>query len=68
MTGSSSPVSVEVHREYHQGPKALPAKYGTHQDTKFWRSTGFEPGEQMFVGMAPKRAEWLRRVLARLER
>jgi len=42
-------------------------KYGSHQDLlkAFWKSIGFEPGDLMFVGMAHKRAEWLRRVLAR---
>jgi hypothetical protein len=33
----------------------------------FWKFIGFEPGEFMFVGMEPKRAAWLRRVLARLD-
>lgn len=62
------PLSEEAHREYHPSPKPWAAKYGTHQDLfkAFWKSTGFEPRTHMFVAMAPKRADWLRRVLARL--
>lgn len=32
----------------------------------FWKVIGFEPGEFMAVGMEPRRAAWLRRVLERL--
>lgn len=42
--------------------------FGTHQTLlkMFWTAIGFEPGEFMTVGMDPKRASWLNRVLARL--
>jgi hypothetical protein len=32
-----------------------------------WKFIGFESGEFMTVGMAPKRPEWLKRVLERLD-
>lgn len=62
------PLSMDVHRKYHRRPKAWDAKYGTHADLlkAFWVSIGFEPGDFMFAGMAPKRADWLRRVLSKL--
>ena len=62
------PLSAEVHREYHRGAKSWAANYGEHADLlkAFWKSIGFEPGEFMFVGMAPKRAAWLNRVLIRI--
>ncbi len=62
------PLSAEVHREYHRGPKTWAAKYGSHQDLlkAFWKSIGFEPGDFMTVGMPEKRAAWLERVLEKL--
>jgi hypothetical protein len=62
------PLSAEVHREYHRGAKTWAAKYGSHQELlkAFWKSTGFEPGGYMSVGMGPKRAAWLDRVIQRL--
>jgi hypothetical protein len=62
------PLSHEAHREYHHSPKAWVQKYASHQDLlkAFWKKIGFQPGEFMFVGMSPKRAEWLKRVVQKL--
>jgi hypothetical protein len=53
----------------HDSAQTWSDKHGTHEKLlkRFWESVGFESGEFMTVGMAPKRAEWLRRVLNRLE-
>jgi hypothetical protein len=63
------PLSKARHLEYDADHDAFEAKYGTHAELlkAFWKDIGFEPGEFMFVGMAPKRAAWLARVLVRLE-
>jgi Protein of unknown function (DUF968) len=63
------PSSAEVHLEYHRGPKTWAAKYGSHQELllTFWKSIGFERGDFMTVGMGPKRAASLDRVLHRLK-
>jgi hypothetical protein len=62
------PLSKQAHDEYHADASAWEAKYGTHADLlkAFWASIGFAPGEFMTVGMNPKRAAWLRRVLERI--
>jgi hypothetical protein len=41
------PLSAEVHREYHRGPKTCAIKYGSHRELlkAFWKSIGFEPGD-----------------------
>jgi hypothetical protein len=50
-----------------RGPNAQvwEAAYSDHATLleAFWKSIGFEPGPFMTVGMEPKRAAWLARVL-----
>jgi hypothetical protein len=63
------PFSAEAHREYHAlGVTEWVRRYGDHQTLlkRFWACIGFVPGEFMDVGMNPKRAAWLSRVLGRL--
>lgn len=63
------PLSKQAHDEYHRlGAREWTRRYGTHETLlkAFWQSIGFVPGDYMTVGMNPKRAEWLRRVLGRL--
>lgn len=63
------PLTLREHRLYHSlGRDTWERTFGEHQTLlkRFWAAMGFEPGPFMTVGMAPKRAAWLARVLARL--
>jgi len=61
-------VSKRAHDEYHADAEAFEAKFCTHAEAlvAFWQEIGFEPGPFMTVGMAPRRAAWLQRVLDRI--
>jgi hypothetical protein len=61
-------LSKRAHDEYHADAEAWEGRFGTHADIlqAFWKDIGFVPGEFMEVGMNPKRAQWLNRVLERL--
>lgn len=62
------PLSKAAHDEYHADAVAWEAKYGPHETLlkAFWNDIGFKPGDFMTVGMSLRRADWLRRVLARI--
>jgi hypothetical protein len=59
------PLSKQAHDEYHADAVAGAERYGSLEILlkRFWASIGFEPGPFMIVGMAPKRAAWLERVM-----
>jgi hypothetical protein len=62
------PLSKRAHDEYHANAEAFEAKHGTHAEIlrAFWKEIGFVPGPFMDMGMAPRRAAWLKRVMDRL--
>jgi hypothetical protein len=64
------PLSKQALDEYHNDAVAWERRHGTRAELPlaFWRSIGFIPGTYMTVGMNPKRAAWLDRVLERLKR
>jgi hypothetical protein len=64
------PLSKQAHDEDHTDAMAWEQRYGTHAELllAFWGSIGFIPGPYMTVGMNPKCAAWLDRVLERLKR
>ena len=59
-------LSKRAHLEYDADHEGFERRHGvTHAELvkKQWSDLGLSPGEWMFEGMAPKRADWLRRVL-----
>lgn len=62
-------VSKQAHLEYDANHDGFEQRHSvTHAELvkKQWQSLEVSPGGWMFVGMAPKRAAWLERVLGRL--
>jgi len=64
------PLSKRAHDEYRADAEAFEAKLGTHAEIlqAFSKDIGFVPGPFMDVGMSPKRAAWLDRVMSRIMR
>lgn len=62
-------LSRQAHLEYDADHDGFERRHGvTHAELvkRQWESLGVSPGPWMTVGMNPKRAEWLRRVLNRM--
>lgn len=62
-------LSKRVHLEYDADHEDFEARHGvTHAELvkRQWAALEVSPGPWMFVGMTPKRAAWLRRVLSRM--
>lgn len=62
-------LSKRAHLEYDADHEGFERRHGvTHAELvrRQWAALGVSPGPWMFEGMAPRRAEWLNRVLSRL--
>jgi hypothetical protein len=63
-------LSRQAHLEYDANRDGFEARHGvTHAELvkRQWEALGVSPGPWMFEGMAPRRAQWLRRVLNRFK-
>ena len=62
-------LSKRAHLEYDADHEGFERRHGvTHAELvkKQWEGLGVIPGPWMYEGMAPRRAEWMKRVMQKL--